>query len=107
MKRVSYYLAILIIMLSITGCGHIVPTGGIYTHITTPLDIDLSQTPRAETVKTGDIKHIQYYGDISWDSNAIGEIAKQSGLETVYFADLETFSILGIWNQYKVHVYGK
>ena len=34
-------------------------------------------------------------------------IAKENGIETIYYADLETLSILGIWNQYTVHVYGK
>ena len=42
-----------------------------------------------------------------WDSNGIGDIARKNGLEAIYFADLETFSILGIWSQYRVHVYGK
>jgi len=45
--------------------------------------------------------------DVLSDSNAIGDIAKQNGIETVYFADLETMSILIIWNQYTVHVYGQ
>lgn len=42
-----------------------------------------------------------------WNSNAIGDIAQRYGLKEVYFADIEIFSILGIWTHKKVHVYGK
>ena len=37
----------------------------------------------------------------------IGDIARQHGLEEVYFADLETLSILGYWEQQWVHIYGR
>ncbi len=93
----------------LSGCGL------IYTHKTVPLDVNLSQTPAAKIrdkciLRRGhaNIKHIkyQYYMDVRWDSNAIGDIAKANGLTTVYYADIETFSILGVWNQYTVHVYG-
>jgi hypothetical protein len=33
--------------------------------------------------------------------------AQRYGLKEVYFADIEIFSILGIWTHEKVHVYGK
>ena len=42
-----------------------------------------------------------------WDTNGIGEIGKENGLEEVYYADLETLSVLGIWTQRWVHVYGR
>lgn len=29
------------------------------------------------------------------------------GIETVHYADLETLSVLGVWNQRWVHVYGE
>lgn len=83
------------------------PTGIVYTHIKEPLDTNMSRTPAVGKDAKGDLKHISFYVDVMWDSAAIGDIAKENGLETVYFADLETFSILRIWNQYKVHVYGK
>lgn len=34
-------------------------------------------------------------------------IAKANGIETVYFADQEMFSILGIWTSHKVIIYGE
>ncbi len=108
MKGIRFYIAILLIALALTACMHPLPRGIIYTHITTPLDINADKTPIGPAASAdGNIKHIHYYMDIKWHSNAIGDIAKQSGLNEIYFADIETLSILGLWNQYTVHVYGK
>ncbi len=104
MKRLCFYLFIIAGILVLAGCT---PRGLLYTHIKTPLDINMSQTPADGKNVHGDLKHIPFYVDILWDSNAIGDIAKQNGIETVYFADLETLRILIFWNQYTVHVYGK
>ena len=88
----------------VSGCT----SGGIYSHITRPLVTDLRGTPIGEKTAAQDIKHFTIEGyHIEWDSNAIGEIAKNHGIEEIYYADLETLSILGIWSQYHVHIYGR
>ncbi len=93
------------------GCA----TGMIFTHTVEPLDTQFDYTPvfrdKLEAGE-GDVKHISLhrfpvYIDIMWDSNAIGDIAHREGIEDVYYADLERLSILGIWNQDTVHIYGK
>lgn len=104
MKRLCFYLFIIAGILVLAGCT---PRGLLYTHIRTPLDINMSQTPADGKNIHGDLKHFPFYVDILWDSNAIGDIAKQNGIETVYYADLETLRILIFWNQYTVHVYGQ
>jgi hypothetical protein len=38
---------------------------------------------------------------------AIGDVAKKAGMKEICFAELETLSVLRIWSQYTVHVYGK
>ena len=99
-------LSILALVLVLTGWT----SGLIYTHITTPLDVNLNNTPvftgRTGTAK-GDTKRIRYYVDIEWDSNAIGDIMRLAGLTEVHYADLETLSVLGIWSQRFVTVYGR
>jgi len=104
MKQVLFSSTLLALLLMVTGCG----VGLIYTHTYKPMSTDLNRTPVAQSEKTGDIKHIQI-GQIgvAWDSIAYGDIAKKNGIHELYFADLETFKILGIWNQYTVHLYGK
>ena len=103
MKKLFPRLAVLSIIL-LTGCG----VGSIYTHTFTPLDINLSQTPISDLDGYQEnVKQLHYYVDIMWDSNAIGDIYNRSGFSTIYYSDLETVKILGVWSQYKVHVYGK
>ena len=83
--------------------------GLIYTHATFPLTTHFDRTPVADgSHAKGDVKELRYnaYLRVLWDENSIGSIAKQAGFTQIYYADLETFSVLGIWTQYRVHVYG-
>jgi hypothetical protein len=104
MRKIGFALATVMLAALLSGCG----AGIIYTHTVTPLSLDLHQTKVVQTDKTGDIKHIQFlYLGVAWDSVAYGDIAKKNGMNELYFADLETLSVLRIWNQYTVHLYGK
>lgn len=83
------------------------PRGGlIYTHKFIPLDVNAYKTQKAETISKGDIKHFHYYIDFRWDSNAIGDLVKRANIENLVNADLEILSVLSIWTQYWVHLYG-
>lgn len=104
MKNLFFQLAVLCIVLFFTGCS---PRGFLFTKTTMPLDTNLSQTPCGLRQGKGNIKHFHYYVDIKWSSNAIGNIARKNGIETVYFADIETLSIFGIWNQHIINIYGE
>ena len=104
MKKIALALTAFGAALLIAGCT----TGIIYTHTQQPLTLDMHTTPIVSNSAAGDIKHIQVsFVGVAWDSAAIGDIAKKHGLKEVYFADLETLSVLRIWNQYTVHVYGQ
>jgi hypothetical protein len=110
-------LAALIALVS-TGCGavvkngHAVLVGAVYTRVKFPLTTDLNQTPAAVDTGNGKIVRIKEpfsgYGIYAeFNSNAIGEIAKRHGLKTVYYADIERLSILGIWRHDEVIVCGE
>ncbi len=117
MKRVNTCLVLLLLGISLCGCVSFTPAKSfeksgwppafIYYHTITPLDVNFEEAPVVQESEEGDIRHLHYYVDVRWDSNAIGEIAREQGIDTVYYADLEVLSVLGIWNQYIVHVYGK
>ncbi len=104
MKTFSSCLAALVVILFLAGCS---PRGFLFTKATMPLDADLSETPNGSRYGKGNIKHLHYYVDVVWGSNAIGDVARQNGIETIYFADLEKLSVLGIFNLYTVRVYGE
>jgi hypothetical protein len=88
-------------------------SGFVYTNVTLPLSTDMNATPVGKKVCTINSKHIEepLTGfDISaeWDSRAIGDAARKAGMETFYFADMKTISILGgLWKQQIVRVWGE
>ena len=104
MKCLSSCLTILAVALLLAGCS---PRGFLFTKATMPLDINFSQAPKGSHHGRGNVKHLHYYVDVMWSSNAIGDIARQNGMETIHYAYLETLRVLGIFNRYTVHVYGE
>jgi hypothetical protein len=106
MKNVKFLLLALAVTLLVSGCTF----GLIYTHTWQPLTLDAHNTKIVPTSGEGDIKHLVLILpqlSFAWDDASIGDIARRKGLHELYFADLEIFSVLHIWNQYTVHVYGK
>jgi len=105
MKPVRIVFMVVALALLFSGC--------VYVHTVQPLTLNMDRTPVVAGEKTGSLKLITFpplsgsYQLVAWDSAAIGDIAKKQGMQEVYFADLETFSILRVWNQYTVHIYGK
>ncbi len=89
------------------------PVGIIYTNIRLPLTVDLHNTPvpvnSPSDGRTLEIREpitgVGLYAKV--DSNAIGDIAHNNGMKTLYFADQEQFSILGIWTTVKTILYGE
>ena len=89
-------------------------SGAIYSHTTVPLDVNFEGAPqkpdhRGPSWKTLTIPVFYYGGRLrfDWGSTAIGDAAERAGIETVYYADLETLSVLGVWTQRTIHVYGE
>ena len=95
-----------VVALALIGSG--CTAGIIYTHTVEPLTLNHHATPAVGSRLEGDIKHIQLlYVGIMWGDTALGDIAREKGLKELYFADLEYLSVLTIWRQYTVHLYGK
>jgi len=73
-----------------------------------PLSTNFDNTPVGEREESGDMKDLRVYNiEIQWDSNAVGDVARKYGFEELYYADLETLSILGVWTQQWLHLYGR
>jgi len=83
--------------------------GLVYTRITRPLTVNFLEAPVVldGAPAEGDVKSLRFRVELRWDVNAIGELAKTNGIEEVYYADEEILSVLGIWRQRFVHVYGR
>ena len=105
--------SVFILIWLIGGCSAGPLTGLVYTHVKAPLTLDLNDTPAPRAMPRS-AKIIEVREPITGlglnarvKSNAIGDIAKQHGLTTLYFADQEFFSLLGIWTSHKVILYGE
>lgn len=102
MKRLAQT-CLLLGALPLTSCG----TAAWYHHVTLPLDTNYRDTPVVTAKSKGDTKQFRYYVDVNWDSNGIGDIAREAGFKKVYYADRTVLSIAGIWTQVFVTVYGE
>lgn len=101
------------LLLAAAGSGCM--SGLIYTHTVQPLTTNFERTPVfVHKLETGDsdVKHLtipvaNVPVTFEWSTNAFGDIARREGLAELYYADLEVLSVLGIWQQRTVHLYGK
>ncbi len=106
------WLAMVLLPLFLASCGQQL-VGLAYTHVRLPLTRNLHQTPvpdgqppSSQIVEVREpVSGFGFYARVN--TNAIGDIANSNGIDPLYFADQEIFSILGIWNSVRVHVYGQ
>lgn len=113
MKRRYLRATLLLFAVLCSGCAVVRPMGLIYTNMKLPLTTNLENTPvPVNNPPTGRVLEIRepvsglgIYAKV--DSNAIGDIARKNGLETLYFADQQIFSILGIWSSNRTILYGE
>ena len=86
--------------------------GLLYTDIKKPLVLNMKDTLACTLEARGDSMLLQEPFTVvglrvEWSSRAIGDIAKHSNLEQIYYADMHTFSILGgLYQQREAIVYG-
>lgn len=102
----------LLLIFGSTGCGF-ASRGLLYTDTVQPLCRDLRGTSLGSKIGRGDSKRIEIPTarvDITaeWDTRAIGDIAKEYGIATVYGCESRRQSyVLGIWRQDEVIIYGE
>jgi len=102
-------------LLLLTGCtffGQAPITGYLLTSTATPYTLDLNNTPVVTGAGEGTILRIREpfsgYGLYTeLNSNAIADIAANHGMQKVYFADLENFSLFNIWRTQTLILYGE
>ena len=107
--RCASLLGLTVCLVGATGCL----SGGIYTHVTEPLDLNLDHTPvhdgrQGESWKTLRVPISGWlFIQVDWGSDAIADAARRVGITTIHYADLETLSVLGVWTQHWAVVYGE
>jgi hypothetical protein len=88
--------------------------GGIYSHTVQPLTINRESTDVRKDMKegAGRVTQIDYpltAGlSVRVGKNGLGQVAKEHGITTIYYADLEQWSaVFGLWSMEVVHIYGQ
>ncbi len=112
MKTISRKIVVLSLFLILAGCANgVLFNSGLYSHIVQPLTINPNPTEIRDSMKQarGYIDQFQYSViSIRVGKNGLGQVAKEHGLETVYYADMETWSAaFGLWQRSVVRIYGR
>jgi hypothetical protein len=112
MKTIGRVIVFLTLTAALAGCTNGVLFGsGLYSHTVEPLTINPNPTEVRNSMKqaSGYINQLQYQVvSIRVGKNGLGQVAKEHGLETVYFADIEKWSaVFGFWQMKVVHIYGR
>ncbi len=96
----------------LAGCG-VISRGLLYTDTIQPLCKDMRGTGLGTKIAAGTSKRVELPTarvDLTaeWDSRAIGDIAREHGITTVYGCDSRRQSyVLGIWRKDQVIIYGE
>jgi hypothetical protein len=111
--KITIYCCLLISVIFAGGCysSPVKPPGGIlFTSYKAPLTADFNHTANdRELIKTShDQTHFlwAYLLDFAWGEVEIEEIAEKAGITNVAYVDCEVLSILGIYQQFTLNVYG-
>lgn len=100
-----------VVCASLSACG--LTRGILYTDTTQPLCVDARGTGLGTREARSSSKRVQIPTtrlDLTaeWDTRAIGDIARQHGITTVYSCDSRRESILlGLWRRDEVIIYGE
>lgn len=90
------------------------PPGFIYSEIKAPLmipspDIDISAADQVKVyTQTIQIPYPPYapFINFTWGDAALEDAIRESGFTTVLYADYSWMTILGIYNELRIHVHG-
>ncbi len=115
MKKIVYLGVVAAAILILAGCSNaMLFKNGLFTHTVEPLTFNRESTKLRETEReaVGRISQIQYPLSaglsIRLGKNGLGDIAKEHGINTIYYADIERWSaVFGLWSQDVVHIYGR
>lgn len=93
------------VFLGLSGCAHVdAPvTGFLFTNTESPLTA--TSGPRGS--KHGKASSASILGILAMGESSIQSAADRAGIKTISHVDVASYSILGIYASYTVHVYGE
>ena len=121
MKRFIVTLFMLTAALFISGCYNgLLFYKGLYTHTVEPLTFNREPTAVTESESEAQgvinqvssapipIAPISYAVNVRIGKNGLGDVAREHGLQTIYYADIERWTAgFGLYSREVVHIYGR
>ncbi len=115
MKKIGHLALLAAVILLLASCSNaLLLNDGLFMHTVEPLTFNRESTTLRETEReaVGRISQFQYpltaALSVRMGKNGLGDIAKEHGINTIYYADIERWSaVFGLWSQDIVHVYGR
>jgi len=119
MIRIISILSILLLLIILIGCAPtylapiIPPQGTLITNYKAPLTVNYNGNPAGSNTKKYSMSQTHWFWDfiltglrIGWGDVDIESIARKANMSEVSFADYEFLSILGVYAQFTVNLYG-
>jgi len=118
-RRVAPWIAAALVATALSACGFYQapikpPPGLLFSTYKAPLTTHYADTPTSGDVAKVSFTKTFYLHDIiltgmdfAWDDVSIAELAKEKGLNEVYYADYEFLWIAFVFAQFQINVYGK
>ena len=100
------FVVALVLALSLQGCAVAIAPPGVPGLCFTNLKGTLSSTGAARGTKEGEGHITSLFGAFAWGDASVETAAKKAGITHVSWVDYHAKSVLGIWAQYTVRVYG-
>lgn len=115
MKRIINVFLLAALTLLSAGCSRaLLFNNGLFSHTVEPLTFSREPTEvmNNEQRALGRINQFQYplisAVSVRLGKNGLGEVAREHGINTIYYADLERWSaVFGLWSMEVVHIYGR
>lgn len=115
MKRIINVSVLVAMTLFSAGCSRaLLFNNGLFSHTVEPLTFNREPTEvmNSEQRALGRINQFQHplisAVSVRLGKNGLGEVAREHGINTIYYADLERWSAaFGLWSMEVVHIYGR
>ena len=108
LQTLGWLIALLVIVVNLTGCGAIVASpvpGVLYTDVKGPLTAT-SATIDWENIRSGSAIATSTLGLVATGDASIATAARNGGIKQIYYVDYQVESFLGLFAKYTVTVYG-
>ena len=103
MKKISFLILVLFVVVMLNGCATPYPMGMIYTEVKAPVaagDGGMSYN------KVGTSKATSILGIVATGDCSIKTAAANGGIKNIKYVDYDAKNILGIYGEYTTTVYG-